>query len=97
MYRSGVKEPEDGFSDEQQESSDDDMDWSGNNSLFANLSIPQVDGAADDSNGKLYLNICPISVAHIFFASLHRTQVSLFFILVKVPLLFYVDRFLLNR
>ncbi|TNM94632.1 hypothetical protein fugu_017391 [Takifugu bimaculatus] len=48
--RSGVKEPEDGFSDEQQESSDDDMDWSGNNSLFANLSIPQVDGAADDSN-----------------------------------------------
>uniref|UniRef100_H2S107 DNA polymerase zeta catalytic subunit n=1 Tax=Takifugu rubripes TaxID=31033 RepID=H2S107_TAKRU len=41
-----------GFSDEQQESSDDDMDWSGNNSLFANLSIPQVDGAADDSNGK---------------------------------------------
>ncbi|KAM6992727.1 LOW QUALITY PROTEIN: DNA polymerase zeta catalytic subunit [Tautogolabrus adspersus] len=48
--RPGVKEPEDGFSDEQQESSDEDMDWSGNNSLFANLSIPQLDGAADESS-----------------------------------------------
>ncbi|KAM3602464.1 uncharacterized protein V6R79_004647 [Siganus canaliculatus] len=46
----GVKEPEDAFSDEQHESSDDDMDWSGNNSLFANLSIPQLDGAADESS-----------------------------------------------
>uniref|UniRef100_UPI0037E72DFF DNA polymerase zeta catalytic subunit isoform X1 n=1 Tax=Semicossyphus pulcher TaxID=241346 RepID=UPI0037E72DFF len=26
------------------------MDWSGNNSLFANLSIPQLDGAADESS-----------------------------------------------
>lgn len=76
MYRPGVKEPEDGYSDEQQELSDDDMDWSGNNSLFANLSIPQVDGAADDSNGKLYPNICPISVAHIFLAALHRIKVE---------------------
>ncbi|TKS75802.1 DNA polymerase zeta catalytic subunit [Collichthys lucidus] len=49
-YRPGVKEAEDGFSDEQQESSDEDMDWSGNNSLFANLSIPQLDGAADESS-----------------------------------------------
>uniref|UniRef100_A0A3Q3F7Z7 DNA polymerase zeta catalytic subunit n=1 Tax=Labrus bergylta TaxID=56723 RepID=A0A3Q3F7Z7_9LABR len=48
--RLGVKEPEEGFSDEQQESSDEDMDWSGNNSLFANLSIPQLDGAADESS-----------------------------------------------
>ncbi|KAK5853401.1 hypothetical protein PBY51_007189 [Eleginops maclovinus] len=48
--RHGVREPEEGFSDEQHESSDEDMDWSGNNSLFANLSIPQVDGAADESS-----------------------------------------------
>ncbi|XP_069017932.1 DNA polymerase zeta catalytic subunit isoform X2 [Embiotoca jacksoni] len=48
--RPGAKEAEDVFSDEQQESSDDDMDWSGNNSLFANLSIPQLDGAADESS-----------------------------------------------
>ncbi|XP_054474015.1 DNA polymerase zeta catalytic subunit isoform X1 [Anoplopoma fimbria] len=48
--RPGVKEPEDCFSDEQQESSDEDMEWSGNNSLFANLSIPQLDGAADESS-----------------------------------------------
>lgn len=47
-----MKDPEDCPSDEQQESSDDDMDWSGNNSLFANLSIPQLDGAADESSGK---------------------------------------------
>ncbi|XP_042359313.1 DNA polymerase zeta catalytic subunit [Plectropomus leopardus] len=50
MPRPGVKEPEDCFSDEQQESSDEDMEWSGNNSLFANLSIPQLDGAADESS-----------------------------------------------
>lgn len=53
-----MKEPEDGFSDEQQESSDEDMEWSGNNSLFANLSIPQLDGAADESSGELYLKRC---------------------------------------
>ncbi|XP_041662079.1 DNA polymerase zeta catalytic subunit isoform X2 [Cheilinus undulatus] len=50
VQKPGLKESEDGFSDEQQESSDDDMDWSGNNSLFANLSIPQLDGAADESS-----------------------------------------------
>uniref|UniRef100_A0AAQ6A4C7 DNA polymerase zeta catalytic subunit n=1 Tax=Amphiprion ocellaris TaxID=80972 RepID=A0AAQ6A4C7_AMPOC len=38
------------FSDEQQESCDEDMEWSGNSSLFANLSIPQFDGAADESS-----------------------------------------------
>uniref|UniRef100_A0AAX7UZ75 DNA polymerase zeta catalytic subunit n=1 Tax=Astatotilapia calliptera TaxID=8154 RepID=A0AAX7UZ75_ASTCA len=37
-------------SDAQQESSDEDMEWSGNNSMFANLSIPQLDGAADESS-----------------------------------------------
>ncbi|XP_076024079.1 DNA polymerase zeta catalytic subunit isoform X1 [Genypterus blacodes] len=47
LKRSGVKEAEDGLSDE---SSDDDMEWSGNSSLFANLSIPQLDGAADESS-----------------------------------------------
>ena len=52
VYRPGVKEPEDALSDEQQESSDEDMEWSGNNSLFANLSIPQLDGAADESSGE---------------------------------------------
>ncbi len=52
VYRPGVKEPEDGCSDEQHESSDEDMEWSGNNSLFANLSIPQLDGAADESSGE---------------------------------------------
>uniref|UniRef100_A0A096M919 DNA polymerase zeta catalytic subunit n=1 Tax=Poecilia formosa TaxID=48698 RepID=A0A096M919_POEFO len=48
--RPGVREAEDGFSDEQQESSDEDMEWSGTHSLFANLSIPQLDGAADESS-----------------------------------------------
>uniref|UniRef100_A0A8D3CLW0 DNA polymerase zeta catalytic subunit n=1 Tax=Scophthalmus maximus TaxID=52904 RepID=A0A8D3CLW0_SCOMX len=37
-------------SEEQQESSEEEMEWSGNNSLFANLSIPQLDGAADESS-----------------------------------------------
>ncbi|XP_047429933.1 DNA polymerase zeta catalytic subunit isoform X2 [Mugil cephalus] len=48
--RLAVKETEDGFSDEQHESCDEDMEWSGNNSLFANMSIPQLDGAADESS-----------------------------------------------
>uniref|UniRef100_A0A669D0K1 DNA polymerase zeta catalytic subunit n=1 Tax=Oreochromis niloticus TaxID=8128 RepID=A0A669D0K1_ORENI len=46
-------ETENCFSDGQQESSDEDMEWSGNNSMFANLSIPQLDGAADESSGEL--------------------------------------------
>ncbi|XP_023286279.1 DNA polymerase zeta catalytic subunit isoform X1 [Seriola lalandi dorsalis] len=50
LQRPGVREAEDGFSEEQQESSDEDMEWSGNNSLFANLSIPQLDGAADENS-----------------------------------------------
>uniref|UniRef100_UPI003AAE4BD6 DNA polymerase zeta catalytic subunit n=1 Tax=Centroberyx gerrardi TaxID=166262 RepID=UPI003AAE4BD6 len=50
IRRPGVKEAEDGFSDEPQESSDEEMEWSGNNSLFANLSIPQLDGAADENS-----------------------------------------------
>ncbi|XP_061603090.1 DNA polymerase zeta catalytic subunit [Cololabis saira] len=47
--RRGLKEAEDGDTDDHQESSDEDMEWSGN-SLFANLSIPQLDGAADESS-----------------------------------------------
>lgn len=50
--RSAGKEAQDGVSDEHRESSDDDMEWSANHSLFANLSIPQFDGAADESSGK---------------------------------------------
>uniref|UniRef100_A0A8C7GGX1 DNA polymerase zeta catalytic subunit n=1 Tax=Oncorhynchus kisutch TaxID=8019 RepID=A0A8C7GGX1_ONCKI len=46
----GVKEAEESFSDEPQDSSDEEMEWSGNNSLFANLSIPQLDGAADENS-----------------------------------------------
>ncbi|XP_054617424.1 DNA polymerase zeta catalytic subunit isoform X2 [Dunckerocampus dactyliophorus] len=49
LPRPGVKETEDSLSDEQQESSDEDIEWSANNSLF-NLSIPQLDGAADESS-----------------------------------------------
>uniref|UniRef100_A0A1A7XY61 DNA polymerase zeta catalytic subunit n=2 Tax=Iconisemion striatum TaxID=60296 RepID=A0A1A7XY61_9TELE len=45
----GEKETEDSFSDEQ-DFSDEDLEWSGNNTLFANLSIPQLDGAADESS-----------------------------------------------
>ncbi|KAM6954386.1 DNA polymerase zeta catalytic subunit [Aplochiton taeniatus] len=45
-----VKDAEDSSSEEVQESSEEEMEWSGNNSLFANLSIPQLDGAADESS-----------------------------------------------
>ncbi|KAJ8385944.1 hypothetical protein AAFF_G00179060 [Aldrovandia affinis] len=48
--RLSMKDMNDSSSEEQQESSDEEMDWSGNNSLFANLSIPQLDGAADENS-----------------------------------------------
>lgn len=49
-----MKDMNDSSSEEQQESSDEEMDWSGNNSLFTNLSIPQLDGAADENSGEFY-------------------------------------------
>ncbi|KAJ8355995.1 hypothetical protein SKAU_G00187890 [Synaphobranchus kaupii] len=48
--RLSVKDMNDSSSEEQHDSSDEEMDWSGNNSLFANLSIPQLDGAADENS-----------------------------------------------
>uniref|UniRef100_A0A3P8WNJ4 DNA polymerase zeta catalytic subunit n=1 Tax=Cynoglossus semilaevis TaxID=244447 RepID=A0A3P8WNJ4_CYNSE len=45
-----LQETEDSFSEEQRESSDEDMEWSGENSQFINLSIPQLDGAADENS-----------------------------------------------
>ncbi|XP_048842517.1 DNA polymerase zeta catalytic subunit isoform X1 [Brienomyrus brachyistius] len=47
--RLSVKDVNDSSSEEQRDSSDEDMDWSGN-TLFANLSIPQLDGAADENS-----------------------------------------------
>lgn len=58
VYRPNVKEAENGHSDEQQESSDEDMEWSGDLSLFANLAIPQLDGAADESSGEFVCCCC---------------------------------------
>ncbi|KAI1897439.1 hypothetical protein AGOR_G00083300 [Albula goreensis] len=48
--RLSMKDMNDSSSEEHQESSDEEMDWSGNNALFANLSIPQLDGAADENS-----------------------------------------------
>ncbi|KAL4649072.1 DNA polymerase zeta catalytic subunit isoform X1 [Arapaima gigas] len=48
--RISTKDANESSSEEQQDSSDEDMDWSGNNSLFTNLSIPQLDGAADENS-----------------------------------------------
>ncbi|KAG5846710.1 hypothetical protein ANANG_G00117850 [Anguilla anguilla] len=48
--RLSMKDMNDSSSEDQQDSSDEEMDWSSNNSLFANLSIPQLDGAADENS-----------------------------------------------
>lgn len=53
-----MKDINDSSSEEQQDSSDEEMDWSSNNSLFANLSIPQLDGAADENSGGFYYGQC---------------------------------------
>lgn len=39
------------MSEEEHDMSEEEMDWSGNNNIFADLSIPQLDGAADESSG----------------------------------------------
>ncbi|XP_036405177.1 DNA polymerase zeta catalytic subunit [Megalops cyprinoides] len=48
--RLSTKDMNDSSSEEQPNSSDEEMEWSGNNSLFASLSIPQLDGAADENS-----------------------------------------------
>lgn len=45
-----VKEANESSSEDERELSEEEMDWSGNN-LFADLSIPQLDGAADENSG----------------------------------------------
>lgn len=88
LHRPAVREAEDGFSNEQQESSDEDMEWSGTHSLFLNLSIPQLDGAADESSGEAFSAQCwhtlvspkvfvyPSKYCNWKFQSLPRSQVS---------------------
>ncbi|XP_058247909.1 DNA polymerase zeta catalytic subunit [Hemibagrus wyckioides] len=43
-------EAHESLSEEEHEMSEEEMDWSGNNNIFADLSIPQLDGAADESS-----------------------------------------------
>ncbi|KAB5517040.1 hypothetical protein PHYPO_G00184900 [Pangasianodon hypophthalmus] len=45
-----VKETNESSTEEEHELSEEEMDWSGNNTLFADLSIPQLDGAADENS-----------------------------------------------
>lgn len=39
-------------STEEDSSSEEEMEWSSNNMLLTNLSIPQLDGTADENGGK---------------------------------------------
>lgn len=41
------------------------MDWSGNNSLFADFSIPQLDGAADENSGGSCLDIFQLFLPYL--------------------------------
>lgn len=44
-------------STEEDSSSEEEMEWSGNNMLLTNLSIPQLDGTADENGGKQIENL----------------------------------------
>lgn len=46
-----MKDINESSSEGEHELSEEEIDWSGNNNLFADLSIPQLDGAADESSG----------------------------------------------
>ncbi|XP_030201116.1 DNA polymerase zeta catalytic subunit [Gadus morhua] len=48
--RPAGREEDEADGEEVQESSEEEMEWAGSNSLFASLAIPQLDGAADDSS-----------------------------------------------
>ncbi|KAF5890315.1 DNA polymerase zeta catalytic subunit, partial [Clarias magur] len=50
LARGLVKETDESSGEEERELSEEEMDWSGTNSLFAHLSIPQLDGAADENS-----------------------------------------------
>ncbi|XP_051951209.1 DNA polymerase zeta catalytic subunit [Xyrauchen texanus] len=45
-----MKEASESSSEDQQASSDEEMDWRGSSALLADLSIPQLDGAADENS-----------------------------------------------
>ncbi|KAL6485419.1 hypothetical protein MHYP_G00048110 [Metynnis hypsauchen] len=45
-----TKDANESSSEEQHDSSEEEMEWSGNNDLFGDLSIPQLDGAADENS-----------------------------------------------
>ncbi|KAG2468740.1 REV3L polymerase, partial [Polypterus senegalus] len=47
--RSSYKNVNESSSDDEHEFSEEEMEWSGNSSVFANMSIPQLDGAADEN------------------------------------------------
>uniref|UniRef100_A0AAR2LP63 DNA polymerase zeta catalytic subunit n=1 Tax=Pygocentrus nattereri TaxID=42514 RepID=A0AAR2LP63_PYGNA len=49
-WDSDILAPSTRSSEEQHDSSEEEMEWSGNNDLFGDLSIPQLDGAADENS-----------------------------------------------
>jgi len=51
-----MKEANESSSEEQQASSDEEVYWNENSALPTDLSIPQLDGAADENSGKLNFN-----------------------------------------
>ncbi len=52
LHRLCMNEANDSSSEEQQASSDEEIYWKGNSALLTDLSIPQLDGAADEYSGK---------------------------------------------
>lgn len=51
-FRSVGKNLHRSSTEEEDSSSEEEMEWSGNSMLLANLSIPQLDGTADENGGK---------------------------------------------
>ncbi len=52
LHRLCMNEANDSSSEEQHASSDEEIYWKGNSALLTDLSIPQLDGAADENSGK---------------------------------------------
>ncbi|XP_074846819.1 DNA polymerase zeta catalytic subunit [Carettochelys insculpta] len=65
-------------SDEEESSSDEEMEWSGNSLLLANLSIPQLDGTADENSDNPLNNESSRTHSSIIATSKMSVKTSMF-------------------
>lgn len=87
MFRS-VDRSRNQSSTEDDGSSEDEMDWSGNSLLLTSLSIPQLDGTADETSGKYKYNKYSIMNRSGYFDTRKENKKLVFCGISTIPKLF---------